>query len=1399
MSKRKNSDHWQAPTPPPAQRLAAREPPMPTPIQPLPQSQCRFRTLRISSIPLHVTKDDFRPYLKELLGYDDFVFSLVPTKFYAVATVTLTKGEPACPDLAGCTPGKKTYIAYGESGVILAVDCDFLGMTPLYSASEPTVDLVAVTGLAGHAYGSWKSRNRPHVWLRDFLPHDLDAHDCRVRVLTFGYNSALKDDRSTPSIQGFARLLLDSLNSQRQGEKERHRPIIFIGHSLGGLIIKQALADASHESEKSENDQAILDSCTALFLFGVPHRGLNIKNFRTLVKDQKNEHFIGDLRVGSDFLRLSHQRFSQVVELNSCQVISFFECRDTQAVVIDDRTGCWKRSGEMIRLVTQESATFALRTEATHMQIGIDADHSNIVKFDDNSDHHYSTVRDRLLYCVEKAPRIIESRLESVTIGANFDDSPPGTEQPSSSRKSFDEFRIPTELPFSRNQNFCGREDLIERIHEKLHPTEAAGADAVPCSSTERNLVTLYGLGGIGKTQVALEYAYRYEAFYSAILWVDARDPTVLETSGVRVAQQLVRHYVSEFPSNPDYIRIANDLGIPGGIDISGTVQRQILNSGNVWPTIKRWLQKKGNDKWLLLVDNHDDLETVNIVDYLPTSDWARIIVTSRRSEIQSLGHSISVAEMEKDVGLAMLMKAMRVDVVEALSVEEIKDAEEVVEKLGGLPLAISQAASYILMTEIDFKTYLLKLKTNFKRIASKKTGLWMYRNEPVFTCWEISFHALCPSATRLLHMCAFLSNEDIPDELFRRGSRGVEWLGNDKDAFDNAIEDLLAFSLVKRRATSFAKSDSFWIHPLVHQWARDRVDDSTKQRTSASEAIFLITAAVITDPTKRDTEYWGFERRISNHIELCAQNIEKYYPSHDSIYPEKISQALYTLSRVNYYRCKVEKSIHLVRRAIVGLNGLEALAAIHLLGVNLSFDSQYSEALEWYQRALEGTEKALGKDHPSTLTTVLGMAGVFERRGEYDKALEWYQRALEGTEKALGKDHPSTLTAVYGMAGVFERRGEYDKALEWYQRDLEGIEKALGKDHPSTLSTVLGMAGVFERRGEYDKALEWYQRALEGTEKVFGKDHPSTLTTVLGMAGVFVHRGEYDKALEWYQRALEGIEKALGKDHPSTLTAVYGMAGVFERRGEYDKALEWYQRALEGTEKALGKDHPSTLTTVLGMAGVFERRGEYDKALEWYQRALEGIEKALGKDHPCTLTAVYGMAGVFERRGEYDKALEWYQRALEGTEKALGKDHPSTLTTVHGMAGVFERRGEYDKALEWYQRALEGTEKVFGKDHPSTLTTVLGMAGVFERRGEYDKALEWYQRALEGTEKALGKDHPSTLTAVYGMAGVFERRGEYDKALEWYQRDLEGIEKALGKDHPSTLAIAKCIALLPR
>ena len=149
--------------------------------------------------------------------------------------------------------------------------------------------------------------------------------------------------------------------------------------------------------------------------FGVPNRGINIDNLRTLVKDKKNEHFIHDLREGSELLRHVYQRFLQGVNLHGCEITSFYELRDTRAVIA--RSGTWTRSGEMIRLVTQDSATYSLPTEAPHKQIGIDADHSNMVKFTDNCDLHYIRVRDRLSECVENAPNIIEARLISALAG----------------------------------------------------------------------------------------------------------------------------------------------------------------------------------------------------------------------------------------------------------------------------------------------------------------------------------------------------------------------------------------------------------------------------------------------------------------------------------------------------------------------------------------------------------------------------------------------------------------------------------------------------------------------------------------------------------------------------------------------------------------------------------------------------------------------------------------------------------------------------------------------------------------------------------------------------------------------------------------------------------------------
>jgi tetratricopeptide (TPR) repeat protein len=732
---------------------------------------------------------------------------------------------------------------------------------------------------------------------------------------------------------------------------------------------------------------------------------------------------------------------------------------------------------------------------------------------------------------------------------------------------------------------------------------------------------------------------------------------------------------------------------------------------------VKLWLESLASGYWIMIIDNLDDLDLM-IMRYIPvrrgtilfTTRDARIIGDPRYLPSQP---GVGIGEMSDQEALEAFSRLLGAASDGAADQKTLKLLLDQLEKL---PLAIAQAAAYIRETRISLDKYLELLREceqNQRELLSHGQALPNAiedesHTRAVMTTWKITMDKIqreSPLSMKLLQLISYLDPAKIPEELIKSAS----FLENESTVhLSKALASLLNFGLLYP-----LESSNYRLHRLVGFCVRVQVDlQGPEGEEHLTSAVRLV--------------YDNFPRTPMDDYSKCTQ----YLP-----------HAMVILEHTKRKNVKFE--LHWDLQNFVGLV--------------LNAKADYAAAMECYQRALDGFEKTLGKDHPSTLDTVHNMGLVFHKEGEYSKALEWYQRALDGREKTLGKDHPSTLDTVNNMGRVFNRQGEYGKALEWYQRVLDGKEKTLGKDHPYTLGTVNNIGIIFDNQGEYSKALEWYQRALDGCEKTLGKDHPSTLDIVNNMGIVFNQQGEYGKALEWYQRALDGKEKTLGKDHPSTLNTVNNMGSVFDNQGEYGKALEWYQRALDGHEKTLGKDHPSTLQIVNNMASVFDNQGKYGKALEWYQRALDGREKTLGKDHPSTLNTVHNMGGIFNRQGEYGKALEWYQRALDGKEKTLGKDHPSTLDTVNNMGSVFNDQGEYGKALEWYQRALDGCEKTLGKDHPSTLDTVHNMGKVFDRQGEYGKALEWYQRALDGCEKTLGKDHPLTRQTARNLASLHE------------------------------------------
>ncbi|KAL0633451.1 hypothetical protein Q9L58_007664 [Maublancomyces gigas] len=377
-------------------------------------------TLRISNIPGSTTKDHLCQTLEGLgthwNGTRDTAkrrrennihsFSLAPSPSavdhhrYQVATVTFKEIPLA---LKSCVSSYDTlHLSVRGTGSEFeaAVDSHFRGLTPLNDTPNPSVDIIAVTGLAGHAFGSWKSHGCPEMWLRDFIPDDLLENGYNARILVYGYDTKLVGSTSDASIYEISKQFLEAVKDTRRQKTEAHRPIILIGHSLGGLVIKEALMEA----DKTYHD--IFRSCYGILFFGVPNRGLEITQLASMVKGQPNSHLVRDLCGRSQFLDLLHRSFCHHFRLEDSKIISVYETKDTETVQTILETGEWARGGKPVRMVTRQSAIHS--TDGRN--IPLDADHSTLVKFRSRTDLNYQTIRNEILDLTRDAPKIIENR-----------------------------------------------------------------------------------------------------------------------------------------------------------------------------------------------------------------------------------------------------------------------------------------------------------------------------------------------------------------------------------------------------------------------------------------------------------------------------------------------------------------------------------------------------------------------------------------------------------------------------------------------------------------------------------------------------------------------------------------------------------------------------------------------------------------------------------------------------------------------------------------------------------------------------------------------------------------------------------------------------------------------------
>ena len=906
-------------------------------------------------------------------------------------------------------------------------------------------------------------------------------------------------------------------------------------------------------------------------------------------------------------------------------------------------------------------------------------------------------------------------------------------------------------VPFARNPFFTGRDDLLERLHTQLYTTQAAALSQPQA---------INGLGGIGKTQLALEYSYRYRSEYQTVFWARADTTEAL---------------------NASYTEIARLLQLP---------QQDAQEQEVIVQAVKGWLRT--HQSWLLILDNADELALIQ--PFLPTACPGHLLLTTRAQTMGKLAQRLEVETLETETGSLLLLRRAGLipsdASLETASPSDRAIANDLTKELGGLPLALDQAGAYVEVTQCSLADYQQQYQTRRTDLLALRSGptalpgrLIDDHPDPVATTWSLSFakvEAANLMAAEVLRICAFLAPDAIPEELLAealktplptsetpkkpKGPGGWFSPSTPEDEelpmsthqvvqpweIDEAVAILLAYSLIQRNTLAKAVR----VHRLVQAVVRDAIEEQKKVTW-----ITCVIGAVNTLFPEVNFGTWKQCARYMPQAQVCATWITQ-----------------------------------------LDLLQLEGASLLGRAGWYLYDRGQYGEAELLYRRAMIIFERQLGTDHPSTTSSMNNLAVLYKNQGKHTQAELLYKQALAIDIKTYGAEHLGVATDLNNLASLYHTQGKYTEAEPLYQRALAICEQKLGVSHPSIASCLNNLAELYRAQGKYSEAKLLLKRALAIYEQELESGHPSIAMSLNNLASLHHAQGEHTEAELLYQRALVICEQELGASHPSTAMSLNNLASLYHAQGKYAEAEPLYQRTLEIWEQGLGPMHPSTASGLNNLAQLYYKQGQYAKAEPLYQRALAIYEQELGAIHPSTASCLNNLAQFYCNQGEYTKAELLLKRALAICEQELGANHPSTALCLNNSAELYRTQGEYTKAELLIKRALAICEQELGPMHPSTANCLNNLAEIYYNQRKYTEAEPLYKRALTICEQELGGMHSSTASCLNNLAQLYSSQGKYMEAETLYQQALAIWEKILSRNHPSTQIVrANYLILLRR
>jgi tetratricopeptide (TPR) repeat protein len=715
-------------------------------------------------------------------------------------------------------------------------------------------------------------------------------------------------------------------------------------------------------------------------------------------------------------------------------------------------------------------------------------------------------------------------------------------------------------VPMRRNPFFTGRSALLDELHAALYPR----------GSTPR-VYALTGLAGIGKTQTALEYAYRYASTYQAVFWVSAN------TSAGALAG------LGEFATA-----------------LSPTV-RTAPQFAHALAAVRQWLRQ--HPDWLIVLDN---LEETEVLDQIALVGRGSVLITTRAHAIGAAGGRLEVPPLPENDGAAFLLVRSKISPVNGnVALTDYAGARALANRLGGLPLALDQAGGYLEETGCGLEVYLERFRSQEQMLLRRRGRLARDHPESVEATLSLAYRRVArlnPVTGELLCLCAFLHPDRIPEEVLSPAAA-------DPVQLDEALADLSMLSLVQRDP----RSRGVTVHRLVQDVVRSTLLED-EQRDWALRAVSAIAGAL---PSSEPYHFSRFLRFVP-HAEAAIEIVIRWH--FRTVEAARVLDRMgthYQLTGNYSASARLLLDAWQIRKQRLGPNHLEtADTMVHLAELALVL-GRYTLAERLARAALECRTGQL-EPLDARVAQALGFLGrVCTERGAYDESERLVRRALEAQVRRLGQLHPQIAETLSLLAENSFMRGRYADTEQLLRRALDINEASLGEEHLVTGLNVEALGTLYRYWGRDRQAAAALERAQAILSAALGNDHPTVMTVLNGLARARLGQGDVLEAETLARRALEARETLLGPEHPKLAYSLQVLSEILLAEGRYVEAEPLARRGLAIRERLHGERHPTVSISLDILAQVRELQGDVTEAAELYRRALAILESTVGPEHP--------------------------------------------------------------------------------------------------------------------------------------------------------------------------------------